>query len=61
MKETMKDYGFIVEEGGLICPACADNPIFNADIRAHNIRLERVEKEGYPDGYTCNDCGKVVE
>jgi hypothetical protein len=50
----MSDYGFIVNEGGLICPVCADNPFYYIG------ELDRVDAEGYPDGYTCDDCGKVV-
>jgi hypothetical protein len=50
----MKDYGFIVEGGGLICPKCADNPLYKGV-------LERVEEEGYPDGYTCADGGEVIK
>ena len=50
----MKDYGFIVEGDGLICPECASNPLYEGV-------LERVEKEGYPDGYTCADGGEVVK
>ena len=46
----MNDYGFIVEGAGLICPKCADNPLYQG-------LLERVDSEGYPDGYTCADCG----
>ncbi len=47
-----KDYGFIVNEGGLICPNCADNPLYAGEI-------ERVDRESYPDGYTCAECGAV--
>jgi uncharacterized protein (DUF983 family) len=50
----MNDYGYIVEGDGLICPKCADNPLYEGV-------LERVDAEGYPDGYTCADCGEVVE
>ena len=50
----MSDYGYAVESGGIICPKCAANPIYKGV-------LERVEKEGYPDGYTCDDCWKVVK
>jgi DNA-directed RNA polymerase subunit RPC12/RpoP len=50
----MKEYGYIVEGDGLICPKCADNPMYKGV-------LERVEEEGYPDGYTCADCGEVVK
>lgn len=48
----MSDYGFILEGGGLICAKCADNPLYEGV-------LERVDKEGYPDGYTCAECGQV--
>ena len=50
----MGDYGFIVEGGGLVCPKCADNPLYQG-------LLERVEAVGYPDGYTCAECGDLVE
>ena len=49
----MSDYGFIVEGGGLICPTCADNPLYQGE-------LSLVDSEGYPDGYTCAECGKVA-
>jgi hypothetical protein len=48
------DYGFIVEGAALICPRCADNPLYDGV-------LERVDGVGYPDGYTCDDCGKTVK
>lgn len=48
------EYGYTVEGDGLICPKCADNPMYKG-------ALERVDKEGYPDGYTCADCGEVVK
>jgi len=48
----MSDYGFTIEEGGLICPKCADNPLYEGI-------LEREDQEGYPDGYTCAECGEV--
>ena len=50
----MSDYGFTVEEGGLICPKCADNPLYEGE-------LERVEAVGYPDGYTCDDCNTTID
>lgn len=49
----MSDYGYAVEDGGIICPKCADNPLYLPS------ELERVDKEGYPDGYTCDDCWEV--
>jgi hypothetical protein len=50
----MNSYGFIVEGDGLICSNCADNPLYKGV-------LEEVEAEGYPDGYTCADCGNTKE
>jgi hypothetical protein len=50
----MSDYGFMVDEGGLICPKCADNPLYKGE-------LDRVDQEGYPDGYTCDDCWEVIK
>jgi len=50
----MSAYGFTVEGDGLICSDCADNPLY-AGV------LEEVEGEGYPDGYTCSDCGNTKE
>ena len=50
----MNDYGFTVEGGGLICSKCADNPLYEGE-------RERVEAEGYPDGYTCDDCNTTIE
>lgn len=46
-----KYYGFIVNDECLVCPECAKNP---------DYQLEGTGREGYPDGYTCVDCGKVV-
>jgi hypothetical protein len=48
------DYAFALNEGGIICPQCAENPLYEGE-------LEREEKEGYPDGYTCAECGKVSQ
>jgi hypothetical protein len=50
----MKEYGYYVEGDGLICLQCGDNPLYDGV-------LTRAEAEGYPDGFTCADCGKVVE
>jgi hypothetical protein len=50
---VMSDYGYAVEDGGIICPKCADNPMYPPS------ELERVDKEGYPDGYTCDECWEV--
>ena len=50
----MKEYGYFVEGDGLICPKCADNPQYKGV-------LTTAEAEGYPDGYTCADCGAVIE
>jgi DNA-directed RNA polymerase subunit RPC12/RpoP len=47
-------YGYYVEGDALICPQCGDNPMYN-------LVLTTVDKEGYPDGYTCADCGTTVE
>jgi hypothetical protein len=46
-------YGYIVEGGALICPTCAINPLYN-------LSLSSVYQDGYPDGYTCAECDKVV-
>jgi hypothetical protein len=50
----MSAYGFTVEGDGLICSNCADNPLYNGV-------LEEVEEQGYPDGYTCADCGNTKQ
>ena len=52
--EAMKEYGYYVEGDGLICLQCGDNPLYDGV-------LTRAEAEGYPDGFTCADCGTVVE
>jgi len=49
----MKEYGYYVEGDSLICSKCADNPLY-AGV------LTTAEAKGYPDGYTCADCGIVV-
>jgi uncharacterized Zn finger protein len=45
-------YGFIIDGCGLYCPQCATR---------YDDYLEEVYSEGYPDGYTCADCGEVKE
>lgn len=49
----MTAYAYSVEGDGIICPQCNTNPLYN---------LATVEEEaiGYPDGYTCADCGTVI-
>lgn len=47
-------YGFIVDEESIVCPKCAKA------YRSENS-IEGILNNGYPDGYTCDDCGKVVE
>jgi Zn ribbon nucleic-acid-binding protein len=48
----MTAYAYSVEGNGIICPQC--NALYN---------LATVEEEaiGYPDGYTCYDCGTTIE
>jgi hypothetical protein len=50
----VSEYGYYVEGDGLICPDCADNPMYKG-------ALTIAEAEGYPDGYTCNDCNTTIE
>lgn len=50
----MKEYGYYVEGDGLICPKCADNPLYAGVLTSAEI-------EGYPDGYTCADCNTIVK
>jgi len=50
----VKAYGYYVEGDGLICSSCADNPVYAG-------QLTTAEAEGYPDGYTCSDCGNTVK
>jgi hypothetical protein len=49
----MKEYGFYVEEDIIVCPKCATNPEYVG-------LLTPVEEEGYPDGFTCDDCSTVI-
>lgn len=44
--------GSIHPEGGCICKECT------LKCRGHTA-FERIDPEGYPDGYTCDDCGDV--
>jgi len=46
-------YGYYVEGDTLICPQCSDNPLYEGV-------LTTAEEEGYPDGYTCADCGDTI-
>jgi len=50
----MTAYAYNVEGDGIICPECNKNPLYH---------LATVEEEaiGYPDGYTCYDCGTTIE
>jgi hypothetical protein len=45
--------GFYVEGQEMICEPCSFNPIYN-------LLLTDVDMEGYPDGFTCVDCGDTV-
>jgi DNA-directed RNA polymerase subunit RPC12/RpoP len=49
----MTAYAYNVEGDGIICPECNKNPLYH---------LATVEEEaiGYPDGYTCYDCGTAI-
>ena len=49
----MKEYGYYVEGDILVCPECADNPLYQG-------LTIGAEAEGYPDGYTCADCNLTV-
>lgn len=49
----MKEYGYYVEESVMVCPKCAANAEYAG-------LLTVAEEEGYPDGYTCNDCNSVI-
>jgi len=49
----MKEYGYFVEDSMLICPNCADNPLYQG-------LLTTAEGEGYPEGYTCADCNATI-
>jgi hypothetical protein len=45
--------GFYVEGQEMICEPCSFNPMYN-------LVLTDVDMEGYPDGFTCADCGDTV-
>lgn len=46
----MVEFGYHVEGDGIICPECSYNPLYNGV-------LTEADEAGYPDGYTCLDCG----
>jgi hypothetical protein len=50
----MKEYGYYVNGDGIICVECADNPLYQGE-------LTIADAEGYPDGYTCLDCGTTID
>ena len=50
----MTAFGYYVVGESIICPQCGDNPMYN-------LVLTEAEEIGYPDGYTCTDCGTVIE
>jgi RNA polymerase subunit RPABC4/transcription elongation factor Spt4 len=50
----VKEFGYYVEEDVMVCPKCAENPDYVG-------LLSPAEIEGYPDGYSCDDCNTVVE
>jgi hypothetical protein len=45
--------GYEIDESMLVCLECAKNPDYAG-------AKKPVEEEGYPDGFTCPDCGRVV-
>jgi len=49
----MIGFGFYVEGQTMICSDCATNPLYEEI-------LEEADQEGYPDGYTCDDCNTTV-
>jgi hypothetical protein len=42
-------FGWYIEDG-LICPKCGET----------ELDKEEADVDGYPDGYTCLDCGDTV-
>ena len=52
-ENKVKEYGYYVEGDILVCPECADNPLYQG-------LTIGAEAEGYPDGYTCADCNLTV-
>ena len=51
----MKAYAYNVEGAGLMCPDCRDDYLDTTAV------IEEEEAIGYPDGYTCADCGTVTK
>jgi Zn ribbon nucleic-acid-binding protein len=51
----MKAYAYCVEGAGVVCPECRDNYLDTTAI------IEEEEAIGYPDGYTCADCGTTIK
>jgi hypothetical protein len=49
----MTAYGYYTE-GSVICPPCAEQ------VKDKEL-LEEQEAEGYPDGYTCDDCNTTIK
>ena len=49
----MSVVGYEIDRSMLVCLKCAKNPDYA------NSR-EPVEAEGYPDGFTCDDCYEVM-
>ena len=50
----MTAYAYSVEGNSIICPQCNDNPLYN-------LATTEEEAIGYPDGYTCTDCGTTIK
>ena len=51
----MEAYGYCIE-GSVICPKCAWRYMGIA-----TLSIEVQEAEGYPDGYTCDECDTVMK
>jgi Zn ribbon nucleic-acid-binding protein len=51
----MKAYAYCVEGAGVVCPECRDNYLDTTAV------IEEEEAIGYPDGYTCADCGTTIK
>jgi hypothetical protein len=45
--------GYYVEGVETICEACSFNPMYN-------LATTEIDMEGFPDGFTCQDCGDTV-
>lgn len=50
----MQAIGYTVEGQELICIDCSGNSMYN-------LATEPVYADGYPDGYTCSDCGDTYD